>query len=98
MAIVWPPFDPGEIIPDNVINWAPRLNGKAITSSAWSASSPAGLTISNPTFTPNSTRITLSGGVAGTLYQLTNTVTIVNAADVEIEVVEILCEKRAFLD
>jgi len=56
------------------INWASRgLGSDVINSSAWTVT-PAGLTLSNESFTGASTIVWLSGGVAGGRYILTNNI------------------------
>lgn len=47
----------------------------AISTSAW-ASTPAGLTLTGPALTATTTATRIAGGVAGTTYVITNTVTL----------------------
>lgn len=73
--------DPSDI-KDYDIDWADVLTGEsetALTSSTWSASDPAGLTVlAAPPYLPSivGTKciVWVSGGTAGTKYTLTNTV------------------------
>ena len=75
------PKDPTDV-KDYAIDWTDVLTGEgetALTSCAWSASDPAGLTIgSAPPYLPQivgtKTIVWLSGGTAGTRYTLTATV------------------------
>lgn len=57
------------------IDWTASLNtGDAIATSAW-ASTPAGLTLTAATLVGAVAQTRVTGGVAGTLYELRNTVT-----------------------
>lgn len=74
MAKKWTsPKDPDDIS-DWKINWSSRLaEGETITASTWVV--PDGLTEDDSEFDDTSTTIWLSGGVAGTSYDLVNRVT-----------------------
>lgn len=67
-----PSKDPSAIL-DYGFEWADWLDGDTISTSSW-AVSPAGLTASPNTKTPATTTVWLSGGTAGSTYQLTNTI------------------------
>ena len=54
-----------------LFDWTKLLDGDTISSSAFS-STPAGLTLSNTTNTTTTTRVKISGGVAETIYKVTN--------------------------
>lgn len=62
----------GEVIAYQ-LDWEVALNGASISTSSWT-SSPAGLTVSSTNASPL-ILVTVSGGNAGTLYTLTNTIT-----------------------
>ena len=62
----------GEVI-QYQLDWEVALNGASISTSSWT-SSPAGLTVSSTNASPL-ILVTVSGGSAGTLYTLTNTIT-----------------------
>lgn len=67
--------DPSEKL-DYTLDWDDRLAvGETISASTWSV--PAGITQStpSPSFTTTTTTIWLTGGTAGTNYQVTNHVT-----------------------
>jgi hypothetical protein len=92
--IVWDPIAPGELLLGQ-INWGLRLAGDTIASSVWSASNPAGLTLTPavPTFinSPgNYTQIWTSTPVLGVTYLITNTIT-TGAGSIEIETVQMTC-------
>jgi len=73
--------DPTDV-KDYAIDWATLLtaeNETAITSSAWSASDPSGLTVLAvapylPQLVGKKCIVWVSGGTAGTKYSLTNTI------------------------
>jgi hypothetical protein len=73
------PKDPAEIL-DYGRDWTPELtaDGEAsISTSAWSVSSPAGLTIATspaPSINGLITTLWVSGGTNGTKYSLVNTI------------------------
>ena len=54
-------------------DWTAWLDGDTITSSAWAA--PAGVTTDTPSNTTTTTRVWVSGGTAGNVYRITNTIT-----------------------
>lgn len=60
---------------DFQIPWSGMLNGATISASTFTVS-PSGLTISNASFSPTSTKIRTAGGVDGSAYDITNTVTL----------------------
>ena len=63
-------------VKDYVIDWFEPLGEDTIDTSEWAAT-PSTLDLDSitPTITPMTTRIWLSGGIAGTRYAITNTVT-----------------------
>ena len=70
------PHDP-TAINDYAVEWATLLAGEtetALASSAWSASTPAGLTISSTTLSGTKAVVWVTGGTPGRTYGLTNTV------------------------
>jgi hypothetical protein len=92
--ITWDAIAPTEVLLSG-INWTSRLGGTdTIASSTWSASSPAGLTLTGPSFSnvngSNYTYITVSGAVLGTLYSITNTI-VTASGQTEIETVQFVC-------
>jgi hypothetical protein len=69
------PKDPSETL-DYAIEWSAVLaadGGLSVSTSTWSASDPAGLTLATPTITGTKTIIWASGGVANTDYKVSNT-------------------------
>jgi hypothetical protein len=76
--ITWDPIAPGEVLL-STINWATRLAaGDSITSSVWSAVTPAGLVAAPAPTVGMLTSVTVSGALAshlGTLFSITNTIT-----------------------
>lgn len=67
-----PSKDPSAIL-DYGFDWEDWLDGDTISTSSWVVS-PSGLTASPNTKTSNTTTVWLSGGTAGSTYQLTNTI------------------------
>lgn len=55
------------------IDWSQYLTNDSIASSAWTAG--AGIVVDSDTFIALQTTVWLSGGVAGTTYTVTNTIT-----------------------
>jgi hypothetical protein len=90
--LTWPPKDPSEVL-DYDINWAPRLGTDTILTSVWAIASGTALTINSNSFTPNRTKVWLSGGVLGQTYNLKNTIT-TTAGDTEVETVAILIKVK----
>lgn len=69
----WPDKDPDDIL-DYQVNWAARLlSGEAITGSTWVV--PAGITQDDDEFTDTTATIWLSGGTAGTTYNVVSRIT-----------------------
>lgn len=71
----WPTKDPDSKL-DYGINWLSWLDGDTISASTWIV--PAGITkdpVLADDFTATTTRIWLTGGTAGTTYELTNRIT-----------------------
>lgn len=73
MSAEWPSKDPNEVL-DYVINWTARLGSDTITSSSFTVDSESGLVKDSNTNTTTSTTIWLSGGTAGKIGTITNTV------------------------
>jgi hypothetical protein len=73
---------------DFTVDWAADLGEDTITTSAWSVE-PAGLTITNPEDTHDATTATVwtSGGIPGSSYLLTNTITTVGRRELEQRIV-----------
>lgn len=90
--IVWDPIAPTEVLPSS-INWGPRLAGDTISTSNWSASSPPGLTLTNPMVSGNFTSITISTPVLDVTYTITNTIT-TGLGATEVETVQVTCAKK----
>lgn len=76
--IAWDPIAPGENLLSS-INWAPRLaTGDTISSSSWSATTPAGLTVTPAPTVGLVTNVFISGAntsMFGVVYSITNTIT-----------------------
>lgn len=64
--------DPNAIL-DYQVDWSPWLGVDTITTSDWIV--PTGITKQSETNTATTATIWLSGGTAGTKYQLTNRIT-----------------------
>lgn len=62
---------------DYTIDWAQWLRTDTLATSAWT-SSPAGLTLSNEGRSQADTVVWIDGGVNGTTYTITNTITTTN--------------------
>ncbi len=62
---------PQELL-DYSLDWSAALGTETIVASGWSAS---GVTLSNETFTSTTTTFWVTGGVAGSGYEILNTVT-----------------------
>ena len=72
----FPAKDPNEVL-DYTVDWqgdnTPVLeSGETITTSTWTT--PSGLTEDSTSKTSTTTTVVLSGGTAGTTYELTNTI------------------------
>lgn len=72
MAIFWPNKN-AQDVRDNGIDWSGSLGEQTISTSEWTV--PGGLTQGAASFTETETAIRLSGGEAGEVYSLVNTVT-----------------------
>ena len=60
----------------HAVDWgSDYLAGRGITQSDW-AVAPAGLALANPQLSGGRTGISISGGVAGTVYRISNLVTL----------------------
>jgi hypothetical protein len=73
--------DPAALV-DYAIDWtAGYLGDETITSSVWrvNPSSPGGIAVAGSSISPGKTLVTLSGGVGGNLYHVTNMVNFSNA-------------------
>ena len=67
--------DPGGVI-EHAVDWdAGYLAGRTISQSSWQAV-PAELTLGAPRLLAGRTAVTLSGGVAGRVYRVSNRVTL----------------------
>ena len=64
--------DPAAVL-DYQIDWSSWLGVDTITSSSWTAST--GLTVDSDSNTTTTATVWVSGGTAGTTYQLTNRIT-----------------------
>jgi hypothetical protein len=73
------------------VDWAPWLEGSTITGSLWQC---VGLTLSSPAFTPTTTAVSISGGVAGGLYEVKNRIT-TSSGMVEVRRLRISLKKLA---
>lgn len=77
----WPHKDPAETI-DYAVDWTARLSvGDAIASSTFEL--PQGLIASRASNTDRLATVWLSGGAAGTAYEVVNRVTTVKGAELE---------------
>lgn len=72
--LIFPNKDPDEVL-DYRIDWSARTAGDTIATSVWSLVDAAGLTIDSISHDTNSTTVWLSGGTAGEVGVLLNTVT-----------------------
>lgn len=66
--------DPNDVL-EYQVNWSTWLATDTITASTWIM--PTGITKDSDTFTNTVTTIWLSGGTAGTFYELVNRITTV---------------------
>jgi hypothetical protein len=74
--------DPDGVI-EHAVDWdAGYLAGRTISQSIW-AVLPAGLTLTDPRQSGGRTAITVTGGVAGTVYRLNNRVTLADGSSDE---------------
>jgi hypothetical protein len=83
--VVFPFKDPEEVL-DYDLDWSSRLtDGDTITASTWALSSPpdAVLRIDSETETTTVTKVWLSGGTLGQVYNLTNHVTTAGGRQME---------------
>jgi hypothetical protein len=91
--IAWDPIAPGENLLSS-INWTPRLAlGDSISTSVWSATTPAGLTVTPAPTVGNFTNVFISGVVAGNLgklFTITNTITTATG-QTEVETAQFVC-------
>lgn len=91
--LAWDPIAPGENLLSS-INWTPRLAaGDTISSSIWSATSPAGLTVTPAPTVGLITNVFISGVVPGNLnvlFSITNTITTATG-QTEIETAQFVC-------
>lgn len=77
MSNILDPHDP-QAVQDYAINWGTLLTGdgeSALSSSAWTSSSPPGCTVSSSTATSTVTTIWVTGGKPGQTYSFTNRIT-----------------------
>lgn len=69
----WPDKDPDDIL-DYQVNWAARLaDAETITAATWVV--PDGITQDDDEFTDTTATIWLSGGTAGTTYNVVSRIT-----------------------
>lgn len=73
MSLTWPNKDADEVL-DYQINWSGLLNADTISTVAW-VISPSGLTKQSQSNTNTTATIWLTGGVDGTTYTVTCTIT-----------------------
>ena len=67
--------DPGSVI-EHAVDWdAGYLAGRTISQSSWNAA-PIGLTLASPRQSGGRTAISVSGGLAGSVYRVVNRVTL----------------------
>jgi len=75
MALKWPDKDP-QAIKDYGLDWAALLAaGETITDSTWAIAPTGELTATDESILGSVAIVWLSGGVSGTAYAATNTVT-----------------------
>ena len=60
-------------------NWTAFLDGDTIATSTWAAE--AGLTVDSESETATQTSVQISGGTAGSVYRLTNTITLTTSGE-----------------
>lgn len=92
--IVWDPIAPTEIL-ISAINWAPRLGTDTISTSTWSAVTPAGPTSINPSISADKhmTFITIGNCTIDVIYKITNTV-ITASGQTEVETAQFICAPK----
>lgn len=74
MTEIWSPKDPAEV--DRfAIDWRPALGEGTIATSSWSLVVPAGVSDSDPEFDDHFASVVLSGGIAGQIAVILNTIT-----------------------
>ena len=66
--------DPNAIL-DYSLDWAPWLDGDTLTSSTWVVDSPLSVVSGSEVFDNTTTSLFISGGVQGTSYTITNSIT-----------------------
>lgn len=72
MADYWPTKDPNAVL-DYSIDWSDWLDTDTISTSTWTV--PTGLTKGTDTTSTTVTTVWLSGGTAGTTYEILNRIT-----------------------
>jgi hypothetical protein len=82
--------DPAAVL-DYQIDWSSWLGVDTITSSSWTAST--GLTVDSDSNTTTTATVWVSGGTAGTTYQLTNRITTAGGRTDE-RTISISCQDR----
>lgn len=82
--------DPAAVL-DYQIDWSSWLGVDTITSSSWTAST--GLTVDSNSNTSTTATAWVSGGTAGTTYQLTNQITTAGGRTDE-RTISIACQDR----
>lgn len=61
---------------DYGVDWSVYLtSGETITASSWIVTPTGDLTTSAPSYMDDSTQVSLSGGIAGKIYRVTNRIT-----------------------
>ncbi len=81
-SFFWGTKDPADAL-DYAIDWTGALNGDTIATSTFVVAVGAGLTINSQSNTTTSSTVWLSGGTAGTVYEVTCTITTAGARTFE---------------
>lgn len=81
-SFFWGTKDPDDVL-DYAIDWTGALNGDTIATSVFVVAVGAGMTINSQSNTTTSSTVWLSGGTAGTVYEVTCTITTAGARTFE---------------
>ncbi len=81
-SFFWGTKDPDDVL-DYAIDWTGALNGDTIATSTFVVAVGAGMTINSQSHTTTSSTVWLSGGTAGTVYEVTCTITTAGARTFE---------------
>lgn len=73
---------PAELLDWSIDYTCKNLGTDTIVSSVWAGSAPD-FTLSNPSYTPTTTTIWITGGQPGNIYYITNTITTANGRQIQ---------------